>query len=93
METGSKIKIRALLALLACFMAGLFASAHSAHAAPKTITLSASSTTLSAQLNGPGQHGGKIINFIAGGAVLGSATSNSSGLATIALSALPPGSY
>ena len=93
METGSKIKIRALLALLACFMAGLFASAHSAHAAPKTITLTATSTTLNAQLDGPGQHNGKIINFIAGGAVLGSATSNSSGLATIALSALPPGSY
>jgi hypothetical protein len=93
METVSKIKIRALLVLLACFMAGLFASAHSAHAAPKTITLSATSTTLNAQLDGPGQHDGKNVDFTAGGVILASATSNSSGLATVLLSALPPGSY
>lgn len=93
METVSKIKIRALSTLLACFLLALCALPHAAHAAPKAITLTATSTTLNAQLSGGGQHDGKTINFIAGGAVLGSATSNSSGLATILLSALSPGAY
>lgn len=93
MAAGSKVKFRTICAFLACFILALFASAHSAHAGPKTITLSATSTTLNAQLDGPGQHGGKTINFIAGGVLLGSSISNASGLATIVLSALSPGSY